>query len=313
MSDFIKAEVHMISGCQDSQTSADVSNVANFNLPDPAGRAGGACTSALLRVLYNDQRVPDEDLSFQEVLLRMRENLREDGFEQIPQLTSSHSLDVKSSFEIVPDYARDGTRRAVLIGINYVGQSGELSGCHNDVLNIKRYLTDALGFQEENVTVLMDDGYHREPTRDNIMYAYQRVVQESQEGDAVFCHYSGHGGRLIDDDGDEEDGYDETLVPLDYDVSGQIRDDDLYVTLVGGMPAGVALTCLMDCCHSGTVLDLPYKFVADGDSEEMTKDEGYDYSKFEATDLLAVAALGAAVAGGDVEGVVAACCDCTVQ
>lgn len=35
-------------------------------------------------------------------------------------------------------------------------------------------------------------------------------------GDAVFTHYSGHGGKLRDDDGDEKDGYDETLVPVDY-------------------------------------------------------------------------------------------------
>jgi len=33
----IPAEVRMISGCRDEQTSADVSNVANFSLPDPAG------------------------------------------------------------------------------------------------------------------------------------------------------------------------------------------------------------------------------------------------------------------------------------
>jgi hypothetical protein len=45
----IKATVLMISGCQDSQTSADVSNVSSFTLPDPNGRAGGACTSALLQ------------------------------------------------------------------------------------------------------------------------------------------------------------------------------------------------------------------------------------------------------------------------
>ena len=33
----IPAEVHMISGCQDVQTSADAT-ITNFGLPDPAGR-----------------------------------------------------------------------------------------------------------------------------------------------------------------------------------------------------------------------------------------------------------------------------------
>ena len=50
----IPAEVHMISGSADSQTSADVFNTGQFKLPDPAGRAGGACTSALLKVLYRN-------------------------------------------------------------------------------------------------------------------------------------------------------------------------------------------------------------------------------------------------------------------
>ena len=45
----IKATVVMISGCEDAQTSADVSNVSSFSLPDPNGRSGGACTSALLK------------------------------------------------------------------------------------------------------------------------------------------------------------------------------------------------------------------------------------------------------------------------
>ena len=39
-----------------------------------------------------------------------------------------------------------------------------------------------------------------------------------------------------------EDGYDETLVPLDYQSAGQIRDDDLFNTLVGPMRKGVTLT-----------------------------------------------------------------------
>ena len=38
----IPADVRMIFGCHDTQTSADVSNVATFQLPDAAGKAGGA-------------------------------------------------------------------------------------------------------------------------------------------------------------------------------------------------------------------------------------------------------------------------------
>ena len=33
-------------------------------------------------------------------------------------------------------------------------------------------------------------------------------------------HYSGHGGRLPDQDGDEDDGYDETLIPVDFQRNG---------------------------------------------------------------------------------------------
>lgn len=74
-----------------------------------------------------------------------------------------------------------------------------------------------------------------------------------------------------------EDGYDETLVPLDYETAGQIRDDDLFLTLIGKMPRDVQLTCVMDCCHSGSVLDLPYTFIADGEHEEMTASEEFDF------------------------------------
>ena len=82
-------------------------------------------------------------------------------------------------------------------------------------------------FQEENMTILMDDGNHMAPTRQNILDAYKTIVSESQPGDVVFCHYSGHGGKVRDENGDEDDGYDETLIPLDYARTGQIVDDDL--------------------------------------------------------------------------------------
>ena len=93
----------------------------------------------MLKVLYADQKKPDDDLSFQEVLLKMREILAASNFTQVPQLTSSRQLDVHSPFEIVPD-GFTGTKRAVIIGINSVGQQGELSGCHNDAMNMMEYI-----------------------------------------------------------------------------------------------------------------------------------------------------------------------------
>ena len=82
----IPAEVRMFSGCRDEQTSADVSNVAKFSLPDPAGRAGGACTSAMLKVLYADHKNTGKDLSFQDTLMAMRQILGQGRYTQIPQV-----------------------------------------------------------------------------------------------------------------------------------------------------------------------------------------------------------------------------------
>jgi hypothetical protein len=110
---------------------------SNFRLPDPAGRAGGACTSTLLNVLYKDEQTPEDAYSFIEVLQRMRTILEDKGYQQVPQLTSTNELDLSHKFDLVPE-GSTGTRRALMIGINYVGHEGELRGCHNDVGNMVR-------------------------------------------------------------------------------------------------------------------------------------------------------------------------------
>lgn len=75
---------------------------------------------------------------------------------------------------------------------------------------------------------------------------------------------------------------------------GQIRDDDLLKYLVKPMREGVLVTCLMDCCHSGTVLDLPYNFIADGEHVQMERNENFDLSHL--MNVAAVAAVAADVA-----------------
>lgn len=52
------------------------------------------------------------------------------------------------------------------------------------------------------------------------------------------------------------DGQDETIIPIDYEKAGQIVDDDIHEILVAGLPKGVRLTAIMDCCHSGSVFEI---------------------------------------------------------
>ncbi|KAG7370731.1 caspase domain containing protein [Nitzschia inconspicua] len=274
----LRADIWMVSGCEDHQTSADVSNTATFQLPDSAGRAGGACTAALLNVLYEDEKTPWERHSFAQVMDSMRANLRKKGFSQVPQLSSTRPIDMNDKFHIVPEDL-PGIRRAVLVGINYRGQKGELRGCHNDVFNMYNYLQDYHGFQDADITVLVDDGDHGQPTKANILAAYHNVVRQSRAGDAIFLHFSGHGTKVRDQNGDEDDGYDEAMVPLDFKQSGLILDDDLYDIFVKGLPAGVHVVAVCDCCHSGTIMDLPYVFKANGEYRRMEIEDAFDFNK----------------------------------
>lgn len=252
----------MISGCHSEETSADVSNVNSVSqLPNPAGRAGGACTSALLDILYGNAQDHRQELTFQHVLLQLRDNLESNGFEQVPQLTSSRPLEVENTpFHLV---GGNGARRALLVGINYRGQNGELSGCHNDVFNMKTYLMNVHGFPESDITVLVDDTSHAYPTKRKIIASLESLVSRSVSGDSAYFHYSGHGG-LLDPNSNffklNNSEHDETIYPLDHQRAGQIRDFSLFNRFVRPMAAGVTATCVMDCCHSGSVLDLPYSF-----------------------------------------------------
>jgi len=75
---------------------------------------------------------------------------------------------------------------------------------------------------------------------------------------------SGHGGQTKDLDGDEEDGFDEVIYPVDFRQVGHITDDEMHRIMVRPLQAGVRLTAIFDSCHSGTALDLPYIYSTQG-------------------------------------------------
>lgn len=66
----------------------------------------------------------------------------------------------------------------------------------------------------------------------------QWLVQGAKPNDALFFHYSGHGGQTKDKDGDEGDGYDEVIYPVDFESSGHIVDDVSTTTFFPLAPDG---------------------------------------------------------------------------
>ncbi|KAI8394209.1 caspase domain-containing protein [Radiomyces spectabilis] len=171
-----------------------------------------------------------------------------------------------------------GRKRALLIGINYFNTPNELKGCINDVHNVKDFITTLYGFEERDMVILTDDHDNPKflPTRANIISGMQWLVNDAQPNDSFFFHYSGHGGRSSDNSGDEDDSHDETIYPLDFEESGQLKDDDMHQLLVKPLCHGCRLTAIFDSCHSGTALDLPYVYSTRGEikSKNLFKDAG---------------------------------------
>jgi len=140
-------------------------------------------------------------------------------------------------------------KTALLIGINrYRIPGADLRGCVNDVKNMQTVLTQMYGFTSKDITVLTDF----DATTKAMQAAVTKLVQSARKGDVFLLHYSGHGSNVPDASGDEADHRDEILCPTDLDWKKPFLDDWLRKSL-GKLRAGVSLTVIMDCCHSGSI------------------------------------------------------------
>lgn len=151
-------------------------------------------------------------------------------------------------------------KKALLIGINYFNTDAELLGCSNDIRNVRDMLIKTFNYDAKNINVLSEEGTNIRPIRSVIENGINQLVANCKSGDTLLLYYSGHGAQVNDNTGDETDGMDEVIVPLDYIQRGVITDDWLHINLVTRIPQGANLWVFMDCCHSGTMLDLKYNY-----------------------------------------------------
>jgi metacaspase-1 len=148
---------------------------------------------------------------------------------------------------------------ALIIAIsNYKPETGWNSlASANDVPLIKEALLKQ-GFKEADIVVMKDAAC----TKDGILNGIQKhLIEKAAPGDICVFHFSGHGEQVYDTNGDEDDGYDEALVPYDAPMEYQpgvdkhLRDDDFGMKLQDlrlKLGENGELIVIVDACHSGS-------------------------------------------------------------
>lgn len=158
----------------------------------------------------------------------------------------------KPEFNVVKETIKN--KKALLVGINYLNTSYELSGCIDDTNRMKDLLSSH-GFNNFKILTDLTDV---KPTKSNILNELKNLILNAKSGDVLFFYYSGHGSYTYDRNNDETDGRDEMLVSSDLQA---ILDDELKTILQNSMPREVTIIGLFDSCHSGTILDLKYNYL----------------------------------------------------
>ncbi|CAA0842762.1 Metacaspase-1 [Striga hermonthica] len=110
----------------------------------------------------------------------------------------------------------NGHKKAVIVGISCRYSHHQLKGCINDAKCMRHLLVNKFLFPESSILMLTEE--ETDPTK---------------HGDYFVFHYSSHGSLQRNYNGDEVDGYDETLCPLDYrgsvNVGGLRQVLDIFI------------------------------------------------------------------------------------
>lgn len=155
-------------------------------------------------------------------------------------------------------------KRALIVGISlYNPHNIKSSEMWNNIhgANDAKLIKETLRKQGFKINTIEDS----KATAQNIRNAFYKLIQETQSGDLVYIHFSGHGQAVEDINGDESDGWDEAIIPIDanpeyspelYKGGNHILDDELHEFFrslrkkIG--PQGIVYA-IIDACHAGSI------------------------------------------------------------
>ncbi|HPE70186.1 MAG TPA: caspase family protein [Thermotogota bacterium] len=195
---------------------------------------------------------------------------------------------IKVSYHPVPTEKRKIF--AFLVGINDYPVGFHLSTPVTDVNVVKELLTSAAA--KENATLQTKILVDQQATRRAISsFLQEGIFDHIDQNTDVLFFFSGHGGSVADTNGDEDDGLDEVLVPVDFrwqnsydnmlDPDSCLLDDDLGEYLRAIAEKSRNLFVVFDSCFSGSSnrggKGIPQPLgrnSADINQDAMTKDMG---------------------------------------
>lgn len=162
-------------------------------------------------------------------------------------------------FSSIPLSVNAQTKRALVIGIGeQLDPSwGKING-DKDVPLVLELLKES-GFNKKNIVKLINS----QATKYNIVKSFKDLAKIAKINDIIYVHFSGHGQRVTDVNGDESDGWDEAWIPYDayrkycdHDKGEKhLIDDEIYLYLsdikkkIGNKGK---ILVVVDACHSGT-------------------------------------------------------------
>jgi len=157
-------------------------------------------------------------------------------------------------------FTNNPNKFAITIGINYNNDdsnNNDLFGCINDLNNINEFLLEKCSFTSSQIISLCNS----EATKENIENAIIAMIEFSNTNPhaELWFSFSGHGSQK--NSFIENDGKTELVCPVDYKINGFISDNWLNSQLCNKLASSSKLFVLMDCCHSGSNLDLQYNYI----------------------------------------------------
>lgn len=163
---------------------------------------------------------------------------------------------------------RASEKYALLVGVsNYPGlpENRQLQGAKNDVLLMRKVLSNN-GFAPAKILLLADQvNGAPAPTRDNILSALNQLKDQSNNGDFIYLHFSGHGSQQPITNhpprAQETDGLDEIFLPADIGrwngktgtVKNAIVDNEFNAAILAIRKKGAFVWAVFDTCHAGTL------------------------------------------------------------